>query len=125
MAKARKGPPHSSQSSVQGSIMAERLHDPTCDLCEEARITPWFFEDELCWIAECEICAVPMVVWKVHDPEPPADVKEALHARLAVVVEEHFGFEHYVDDHMRNIPDHYHAHARPRGGFFGHGLRRR
>ena len=26
---------------------------------------------------------------------------------------------------MRNIPDHYHAHARPQGGFFGHGLKRR
>jgi hypothetical protein len=25
---------------------------------------------------------------------------------------------------MRNIPDHYHAHARPKGGFFGHGFRR-
>jgi hypothetical protein len=24
-----------------------------------------------------------------------------------------------VDDHMRNIPDHWHAHARPKGGFFG------
>jgi hypothetical protein len=24
---------------------------------------------------------------------------------------------------MRNIPDHYHAHARPKGGFFGHHLR--
>ena len=35
-----------------------------CDLCEAARITPWFHEDDLCWIAECEICAVPMVVWK-------------------------------------------------------------
>jgi hypothetical protein len=23
--------------------------------------------------------------------------------------------EFWVDDHMRNIPDHYHAHARPRG----------
>ena len=32
--------------------------------------------------------------------------------------------EHYVDDNMRNIPDHYHAHARPTGGFFGHGYRR-
>jgi hypothetical protein len=29
-----------------------------------------------------------------------------------------------VDDNMRNIPDHYHAHARPRGGFFGHGHRK-
>ena len=40
-------------------------------------------------------------------------------------VAEHFDFEHYVDDNMRNIPDHYHAHARPKGGFFGHGLKRK
>ena len=50
---------------------------------------------------------------------------EHMHARLAEVVGAHFEFEHYVDDNMRNIPDHYHAHARPRGGFFGHGLKRR
>ena len=24
-----------------------------------------------------------------------------------------------IDDHMRNIPNHWHAHARPKGGFFG------
>ena len=96
-----------------------------CDLCEAAQITPWFFEDEMCWIAECEICAVPMVVWKAHDPSPPDDVKSELHAKLAAVVSEHFEFEHYVDDNMRNIPDHYHAHARPRGGFFGRGFARR
>ena len=52
-------------------------------------------------------------------------MKGVLHDRLAAVVTTHFEFEHYVDDNMRNIPDHYHAHARPRGGFFGHGLRRR
>ena len=96
-----------------------------CDLCEAARITPWFHEDELCWIAECEVCSVPMVVWREHDPSPPDEVKAALHERLANVVATHFDFEHYVDDNMRNIPDHYHAHARPRGGFFGHGLRRK
>jgi hypothetical protein len=96
-----------------------------CDLCEAARITPWFYEDDLCWIAECEICAVPMVVWKRHDRDPSAEVRTQLHERLATVVAEHFDFEHYVDENMRNIPDHYHAHARPRGGFFGHGLRRR
>ena len=80
---------------------------------------------ETFWVAECEICAVPMVVWRNHDPAPPEEVRAILHARLAAVVERHFGFEHYVDDHMRNIPDHYHAHARPRGGFFGHGWARR
>ena len=48
-----------------------------------------------------------------------------MHARLAGVVLEHFEFEHYVDDNMRNIPDHYHAHGRPVGGFFGHGMKRK
>jgi len=92
-----------------------------CDLCEAARITPWFYEDDLCWIAECEICATPMVVWREHDADPAPEVRSELHARLAAVVAEFFSFEHYVDDNMRNIPDHYHAHARPVGGFFGHG----
>ncbi len=91
-----------------------------CDLCEAARLTAWYYEDDLCWIAECEICAVPMVVWREHDNAPPPHVKDALHERLAGVVGEYFAFDHYVDDNMRNIPDHYHAHARPRGGFFGH-----
>jgi hypothetical protein len=66
-----------------------------------------------------------MVVWRNHDHLPSEEVKALLHDRLAAVVAAHFDFEHYVDDNMRNIPDHYHAHARPRGGFFGHGLRRR
>jgi len=96
-----------------------------CDLCEAARITPGFHEDDSCWIAECEICAVPVVVCRHHGIEPPAEHLTHMHTRLGLVVAEHFSFEHYVDDNMRNIPDHYHAHARPRGGFFGHGLARR
>ena len=98
-----------------------------CDLCEAARITPWFHEDDDCWIAECEICSVPMVVWRNHDHLPSDEVKALLHERLAAIVDLHFDFRDgfYVDDNMRNIPDHYHAHARPRGGFFGHGMRRR
>jgi len=35
------------------------------------------------------------------------------------------GGECYIDDNMRNIPDHYHAHGRPVGGFFGHGMKRK
>lgn len=90
-----------------------------CELCEAARLTEWFHEDDDCWVALCTICAVPMIVWKAHDPSPPHDVKTRLHDRLAAVVAEHFTFDHYVDDDMRRIPDHYHAHARPVGGFFG------
>ncbi len=97
--------------------------DPDCDLCEAAKITHWFHEDDLCWIAECELCATPMVVWKDHGVDPPADVKGHLHDQLGRVALATIG-EFYVDDNMRNIPDHYHAHARPKGGFFGHHLRR-
>jgi len=103
----------------------DHVHDADCDLCEAARITPWFHEDDICWIAECEICAVPMVVWRSHGVTPPADELAHMHEKLAAVVGEYFTFEHYVDDNMRNIPDHYHAHARPQGVFFGHGLQRR
>ncbi|MCU1394549.1 MAG: hypothetical protein JWM34_2977 [Ilumatobacteraceae bacterium] len=77
-------------------------------------MTEWYHEDDLCWIAECEFCSVPMVVWKVHDPAPPDDVKAHLHAELRIVVEQRLGVAFYIDDNMRNIPDHYHAHARPR-----------
>lgn len=95
----------------------------TCDLCKAARITPWYHEDDICWIAECEICAVPMVVWRYHGVEPPVEHLQHMHARLTEVATKQFG-EFYIDDHMRNIPDHYHAHGRPKGGFFGHDFRR-
>ena len=96
-----------------------------CELCDAARMTEWFYEDDVCWVAECESCSVPMVVWKVHDPAPPEALRAVLHERLAAVVAEHYVDEHYVDDRLRTIPAHYHAHARPRRGPFGGGLRRR
>lgn len=85
-----------------------------CELCEAARLTEWYHDDEVCWVAECESCSVPMVVWKVHDPEPPAAVREQLHATLLAVVAERFGHEVWIDDQLRSIPTHYHAHARRR-----------
>lgn len=95
------------------------MTEVACLLCRAERITEWFHEDDECWIAECTQCDLPMVVWKQHDAAPPAQVKAVLHARLAEVVARDWTFDHYVDDHMRMIPDHYHAHARPVGGFFG------
>jgi len=89
-----------------------------CDLCEAARMSEWFHEDDVCWIAECEICAVPMVVWRRHGVEPPEEERAHMLDHLARIANEQLG-EHYVDGHMRNIPDHFHVHARPKGGFFG------
>lgn len=85
-----------------------------CELCEAAVITTRYVEDELCWIADCEICLVPMVVWREHDALPSSDLKRQLHERLAAVADRELGVGNWtIDDHMRNIPDHYHAHARP------------
>ena len=65
-----------------------------------------------------------MVVWRFHGTTPPAGHLEHMHAELGRVAGEALTVDHYVDDNMRNIPDHYHAHGRPVGGFFGHGLKR-
>lgn len=90
-----------------------------CELCEAARFTEWYYEDEICWIAECEACCVPMIVWKKHDAQPSVEIKELLHSRLIEVATHVFDYQPYIDDNMRNIPDHYHAHARGRGLGFG------
>ena len=89
----------------------------TCDLCAAARITTWHHEDDVCWIADCELCAVPMVVWRSHGTTPPARDLTHMIAMLERVARARFP-EYAVDDQRRNIPDHWHAHARPEGGFF-------
>ncbi len=86
----------------------------TCDLCAAARLTTWHHEDGVCWIADCELCAVPMVVWRAHGTAPPADDVTHMIAMLERVAGTRFA-EFFVDDHRRNIPDHWHAHARPKG----------
>ncbi|MEY2959300.1 MAG: hypothetical protein RLZZ01_1868 [Actinomycetota bacterium] len=89
--------------------------DPAdCDLCAAAPITTWWWDDETCWVAECESCGVPMVVWKVHDPEPPPAVKAELLDRLRTVADVHGPEDYWIDDRLRSVPDHYHAHARRR-----------
>jgi hypothetical protein len=43
-------------------------------------------------------------------------VLAALHSRLGAIADDVLGVGGWrIDDHMRNIPDHYHAHARPPG----------
>lgn len=59
-----------------------------------------------------------MVVWRYHGTAPPGEHLTHMHERLREVAAAELG-DFYVDDHMRNIPDHWHAHARPKGGFFG------
>jgi hypothetical protein len=89
-----------------------------CELCEAARLTRWYHEDDLCWVADCEVCDVPMVVWRDHGPSPaPEEVDEML-GQLERVAAERFGAEGFtVDRVMRQVPDHFHAHARDTAWF--------
>ena len=90
------------------------MPEARCDLCQAARLTRWYHEDPTCWVADCEICDVPMVVWRRHGTEPPAADLAHMTAVLGRVAGERFG-DYLLDTVRRNIPDHWHAHARPRG----------
>jgi hypothetical protein len=92
--------------------------DGECLLCRADPVTARHFEDEECWVADCLVCATPMVVWRVHgNPDPEAEARLLEH--LERVAAARYGDEGYwVDGSMRRIPDHWHAHARPAGGFF-------
>ena len=90
-----------------------------CLLCAAERVTAWHFEDEECWVADCLVCSTPMVVWRTHGL-PEREVEERLLARLEDAARRRFGEDGYwIDPNRRRIPDHWHAHARPQGGFFG------
>lgn len=92
--------------------------DGGCLLCRAERVTAWHYEDPECWVADCLVCRTPMVVWRVHGL-PAEDLEQALLLRLGEVAAARYGAEGYwVDGDRRRIPDHWHAHARPAGGFF-------
>lgn len=96
-----------------GAGPSDRRIDPDCELCEAARFTHWYHEDELCWIADCEVCSVPMVVWQHHGSEPTAEDVTAMLDALSAVAGARFGTDGFeIDRTMRQVPTHFHAHAR-------------
>lgn len=98
---------------MSGSNPLELEHNPNCELCEAARFTHWYFEDDLCWVADCEVCSVPMVVWKEHGSQPDEVLVQMMLERLSMVAAERFGVNNFeIDRNMRQIPTHFHAHAR-------------
>lgn len=87
-----------------------------CELCELARTTPWYAEFDQPFrfaILDCDSCDVPMAVLGAHRRELSADEAEVIRAALTKIADEKFPSGWFFDDHMRQIPDHYHIHARP------------
>jgi hypothetical protein len=92
-------------------MVAEKIDG--CELSEAARFTPRYHEDEICWNAASEVCDVPMVVWNGHGTEPPEEELTHMLEHLDRVASAQFGPDGYkVDRNMRQIPTHFHAHAR-------------
>ncbi len=84
-----------------------------CELCEAARFTHWYYEDEVCWVADCEACSTPMVVWKSHGTRPSKKDLAWMLERLEEAGVERFGKGvGSIDRTMRQVPEHFHAHWR-------------
>jgi len=58
-----------------------------------------------------------MVVWRPHGL-PDGDIERLLLTRLAELAAIRYPEGFWIDGERRRIPDHWHAHARPAGGFF-------
>ena len=87
--------------------------DPDCELCEAAEFTTWHHQDDRCWVAECDSCDDPMVVWRSHGTDPGDEVVEHMLSHLRAAADTVFGNTPYrIDQVRRTIPDHWHAHAR-------------
>lgn len=82
-------------------------------------MTQWHYEDDVCWIADCEVCDIPMVVWREHGTDPSPEAVEHMLAKLSAVASSVFAdTEWSIDRNMRQIPDHFHAHARDKDWYF-------
>lgn len=100
------------------SVTGSRSPEDTCLLCTAEHVSDWHHEDDDCWVADCVVCRTPMVVWRVHGLPAP-ELEARLLAHLERIAAARYGDDgYYVDGERRKIPDHWHAHARPAGGFF-------
>ena len=88
-----------------------------CELCELARTTRWFaqfFEPFPFTLLECDSCDVPMAVLGEHRAAVNESERAVMERALRLVAETLELGELHFDDRMRQIPDHYHLHARVR-----------
>ena len=88
----------------------------SCELCELKRTTAWHEEHDEPFrfvIIDCDSCDVPMAVLGAHRAVPTDAERTHMQAHLARVADARYPGGWFFDDHMRQIPDHYHLHARP------------
>jgi len=87
-----------------------------CELCELAPTTNWYEEVHEPFrftILDCDSCDVPMAVLGDHRRVPTDEERAIMRQALAAIADEKYPQGWVFDDNMRQIPDHYHLHARP------------
>ncbi|MEA2624705.1 MAG: hypothetical protein QOD06_750 [Candidatus Binatota bacterium] len=87
-----------------------------CELCQLSRTTHWYAELDRPFpfvVIDCDSCDVPMAVLGEHRRAASDEERQVMTRALAEVADAKFPQGWFLDDHMRQIPDHYHAHARP------------
>jgi hypothetical protein len=92
------------------------MRSETCELCQLARTTRWYAEVSEPFrfvIIDCDSCDVPMAVLGEHRAVPSDEEYAVMQSHLTKIAGEKFAEGWFFDDHMRQIPDHYHLHARP------------
>ncbi|MCK6553539.1 hypothetical protein L6Q96_02965 [Candidatus Binatia bacterium] len=91
--------------------------DRPCELCTLARTTRWYaeYQDPFRFvILDCDSCDVPMAVLGAHRAAITDEERTAMQAALAKVADLKYPRGWFFDDRMRQIPNHYHVHARPK-----------
>ena len=79
-----------------------------CPLCAPVeKRTNWYFEDNICWVADCESCGIPMVVLKRHETLP--EIYEQVH--MNNITRLLFGEKRKIRSTMKKIKNHYHFHV--------------
>jgi hypothetical protein len=87
-----------------------------CELCELARTTRWYAELDEPFrfvVIDCDSCDVPMVVLGQHRAAVTDEERATMRDALTRIADAKYPQGWTFDDRMRQIPAHYHAHARP------------
>jgi hypothetical protein len=83
---------------------------PECELCQARPETRIYYQDALCWVADCKSCGTPMVVLRRHSTTPTPD-EVAVMVKLLVEAAPP-DQELKIDFQRRSVPGHWHAHLR-------------
>ena len=91
------------------------MSERKCELCELVRSTRWYaqFYDPLPFtVLDCDSCDTPMAVLGEHRATV-SEEERATMVRALEMIGQTIGLGDILfDDRMRQIPDHYHLHAR-------------